>query len=217
MTIQLVLPLETAPPAAALVARLRSFGLPATVPVVLHRNRRVMVSFDRRGGLRVHGGYAFAPDPVVSALAGWARPRSRRADRRALARTFLAFPVDRHLPATRPRRRIEEPVEPGDQDRLDRLVALHREFNRRWFNNMLGTIPIRWSGRMRRKLGHFEISAEGPCAIVISRRHLRRDGWSRVAETLLHEMIHQWQQETGQGVDHGAAFRRKAREVGMGG
>jgi hypothetical protein len=36
-----------------------------------------------------------------------------------------------------------------------------------------------------------------------------------VEETLLHEMVHQWQAETGQPVDHGRAFRRKAREVGI--
>ena len=33
--------------------------------------------------------------------------------------------------------------------------------------------------------------------------------------TLLHEMVHQWQHETGRVVDHGAEFRRKAREVGI--
>jgi hypothetical protein len=31
----------------------------------------------------------------------------------------------------------------------------------------------------------------------------------------LHEMVHQWQAETGLPVDHGASFRRKAREVGV--
>jgi len=36
-----------------------------------------------------------------------------------------------------------------------------------------------------------------------------------VEETLLHEMVHQWQAETGAKVDHGAGFRRKARDVGI--
>ncbi len=33
--------------------------------------------------------------------------------------------------------------------------------------------------------------------------------------TLLHEMVHQWQAESGVPVDHGPAFRRKARQVGV--
>jgi hypothetical protein len=32
---------------------------------------------------------------------------------------------------------------------------------------------------------------------------------------MLHEMVHQWQAETGLGVDHGPTFRRKARDVGV--
>jgi hypothetical protein len=36
-----------------------------------------------------------------------------------------------------------------------------------------------------------------------------------VLDTLLHEMVHQWQDETGRPVDHGREFRRKAREVGI--
>jgi hypothetical protein len=36
-----------------------------------------------------------------------------------------------------------------------------------------------------------------------------------VAHTVLHEMVHQWQAETGQEADHGPGFRRKAREVGI--
>ena len=54
-----------------------------------------------------------------------------------------------------------------------------------------------------------------PTEIGISRRHLRH-GWAEVEETVLHEMVHQWQAETGRPVDHGAGFRRKAREVGIG-
>jgi hypothetical protein len=36
-----------------------------------------------------------------------------------------------------------------------------------------------------------------------------------VLHTLLHEMVHQWQAETGHAVDHGRSFRAKAREVGI--
>lgn len=213
MTVQLALPLVTEAP--DLIARLRSFGLPGDLPVRLHQNRRVMVSFDRDGRFRVHRGYALAPDHVVLALATWARPRLRRADRRDLARVFLAFPVREPGTPRPPLRRRPEPAEPGDEVRLERLRALHEALNRQWFGASLGPIRIRLSGRMRRKLGHYEPRSEGEPAIVIGRRHLKRDGWVRAADTLLHEMVHQWQDETGLPVDHGPAFRRKAREVGI--
>ena len=32
---------------------------------------------------------------------------------------------------------------------------------------------------------------------------------------MLHEMVHQWQAESGLSVDHGPTFRRKARELGI--
>ena len=51
--------------------------------------------------------------------------------------------------------------------------------------------------------------------ITLNRRHVRRDTSVAVIDTLLHEMVHQWQAETGRAVDHGAEFRRKAREVGI--
>jgi hypothetical protein len=35
-----------------------------------------------------------------------------------------------------------------------------------------------------------------------------------VEETLLHEMVHLWQHANGHPVNHGPAFRAKAREVG---
>jgi hypothetical protein len=70
---------------------------------------------------------------------------------------------------------------------------------------------------MRQRLGELRMERKTgrPVHIGISRRHIRRDGWTSVEETLLHEMVHQWQAETGRPVDHGPEFRRKAREVGI--
>ena len=51
--------------------------------------------------------------------------------------------------------------------------------------------------------------------IVISRRLLKQHPWRDVEETLLHEMVHQWQAESALPVDHGTGFRRKARAVGI--
>ena len=207
---QLVLSLDR----GDLTARLRGQGLATAIKVRVHRNRRTMVTL-HRGELRVHEGYAWAPDEVVAAIVRWTKPRLTRDERRAATRTLLEFPVHDFVPPRPPLRRRPEPEEPGDGARLARLQQLHGELNHRWFAGHLGPIPIRLSSRMRRKLGHYESAGDTPAAIVISRRHLRRDGWAGVIDTLLHEMVHQWQEETGLPVDHGAAFRRKARDVGI--
>lgn len=196
-----------------LVAELRACGVPASMPIVLHRNRRVMLSFKPRSGLRVHAGYAEAPDEVVAAIATWVRPWVRRKDRREAARVFLSFSV--HADGLAPRKRRPDLVLPGDERHLAQLQNLHAELNSRWFGSELAPIPIELSGRMRRKLGHYEPKAIGAPVIAISRRHLKRDGWASVGDTLLHEMVHQWQDQSGLPVDHGPGFRRKARDVGI--
>ena len=59
-------------------------------------------------------------------------------------------------------------------------------------------------------------AASSPSAeIAISRAHLRKHGWPETIHTLLHEMVHQWQDEQGLIVDHGGSFRAKARAVGI--
>ncbi len=200
-----------------LEARLRAAGLSAATPIVPHTNRRVLVSLTRGGTLRIHAGFSFAPEPVLAAIARWARPRVRRADRLAAGRLLAAFPVHIHLPPDPGRRRPTEPADPGDIARLDRLRALHAAFNALHFGGALGPVDLRLSARMRRRLGEFR-PPFGPDArpeIAISRKHLRRDGWVRAGETLLHEMVHQWQAETGRGPGHGPEFRRKCASLGI--
>jgi hypothetical protein len=69
---------------------------------------------------------------------------------------------------------------------------------------------------MKSRLGHYTAAPPGGTGeIAISYRHLRRHGWTEALHTLLHEMVHQWQDETGHPLDHGRDFRRKAREVGI--
>jgi len=202
-------------PPEDLATRLRQLGLSPGIEVILHRNRRTMVTL-AQSRLRIHQGYRWAPEEVLRAIVRWTRPRLPAVERRAAARALLGFPVhDFVAPAGPPRRRAPEPPEPGDDTRLERLEILHHELNQRWFAGTLNRIALRLSGRMRRKLGHYEPAEQGEPAIVLSRRHLRRDGWRAAADTLLHEMVHQWQDETGLPIDHGPAFRLKAREVGI--
>ena len=70
---------------------------------------------------------------------------------------------------------------------------------------------------MKSRLGHYTLrgQTQHQQEIVISRRHIRRHGWAEAVQTLLHEMVHQWQDETGMPVDHGREFRRKSKLVGI--
>lgn len=215
---QLLLGFPAAPP-ADLAHRLRASGLPPHIPIALHANRRTLVSFSRRGVLRVHGGFTAAPDEVIAAIARWARPRLRRSERRAAARVLTAFPVHQHLPPASPERRRPEPARSGDAVALQRLCDLHSDLNIRHFGGSLGPVDLRLSARMRRRLGEFRPPSVpgGRAEIGLSRGHLRRDGWGRVTLTLLHEMVHQWQAETGLPLSHGREFRRKCRELGIDG
>lgn len=200
-----------------LLARLRSLGLHQVERLSLHRNRTVMVSLTPGGTLRLHGGYAYAPDPVLEAIARFLRRGTRRADRMRHRQTLLAFPVEQFLPPIQPLRRRPEAAAPGDEAALARIGDLHAALNREYFEGRLEAIPIRLSGRMRRRLGELRIERRTGAAleIALSRRHLKRDGWTALRDTLLHEMIHQWQAESSLPVDHGREFRLKAKAVGI--
>jgi hypothetical protein len=174
-----------------------------------------MLSLSRRV-LRIHQGYAFAPDSVLKAVIRFLNPRVSRALRRAAEQEFLEFPVQAYAPAPeRPPR--QERAHPGDLVLLHRLETLHRQLNSQHFGGSLGEIPIRLSSRMKSRLGELAVDLKTgrPTEIGLSRRHIVRHPWAQVEHTVLHEMVHQWQAETGLRVDHGQTFRRKAREVGV--
>lgn len=199
----------------SLPSRLEALGLRAIEHVQTHTNRTVMLSLNRRV-LRIHRGYAFAPDRVLQAIVRFLNPRVPRALRRRAEREFLAFPVEEYAPS-RPRTERRERPRPGDVALLHRLACLHPQLNAQHFGGSLGEIPIRLSGRMRTRLGELavEIRSGRPLDIAVSRRHIALHAWSEVEHTMLHEMVHQWQAETGLQIDHGPTFRRKAREVGV--
>ncbi|MBI4419964.1 MAG: SprT-like domain-containing protein [Gemmatimonadetes bacterium] len=201
---------------AVLQHRLQLLGLKSVKRIALHENRTVMVSLARGRVLRMHRGYVYAPDRVLRAVVNFLKPRATRAQVRRAERELLAFPVEEYVPPQPGARRAQR-LEPGDGTILRVLAELHRRFNREHFGGGLSEIRIRLSSRMHTRLG--ELTLEGrrhrPREIVISRRHIRRDGWREVEHTLLHEMVHQWQAERGLPVDHGPAFRQKAREVGV--
>ena len=196
--------------------RLRQLGLRDVARVCTHANRTVMVSLTARRVLRLHRGYAWAPDRVLRAIVRFLDPRLPRALRRLAEREFLAFPVEQHAPSA-PRPPRGDRPRPGDLLVLHRLGQAHERLNLAHFGGTLGSIPLRLSGRMRTRLGELSVDLRTgrPLEIAISRRHVTRHPWAEVEHTLLHEMVHQWQAESGFRVDHRAGFRRKAIEVGV--
>lgn len=202
-----------------LMRRLNTLGLSGVRIVESHENQSVMVSLTARRVLRVHRAFTYAPDSVLRSIVVFADPRTRSPRRRRAQRVILAFPVDAYVrprPRRRPRRKRPS-VPREDRPILQRLAKLHREMNERFFDGALSPIRFRVSGRMRRKLGELALdpTTDRPLEIAIGHVHIQRDGWREVEHTLLHEMIHQWQAESDLLVDHGAIFRRKAREVGV--
>lgn len=199
--------------AEALARRLRRLGLTGVRAVRLHRNRVTMASLTADRVLRLHLGYAHAPDSVLAAIVAWARPRVPRSERARLERRILAFPARAHAPVP------DRPAagDPADRPLVRRLERLHARLNERHFGGRLGWVPFRVSRRMRSMLGELTLDPDTgrPAEIAISRRHVVHDGWAEVRETVLHEMIHQWQAETGRPVDHGPGFRRKALRLGV--
>ena len=192
-----------------LLARLRELGLRRIARCSLTRNRNVMVSF-RGADLRVHEGYLEAPPEVHVAIVRFIEGRTRT-ERRIARRRIIEFGVS--TPG-RPARR--ERMRPEDEPLAARLAEYHTRYNAEHFGGVLSSVPVRVSRRMRSRLGHYTAAKDGEGAeIAISWRHLRRHGWSEALHTLLHEMVHQWQDESGLPLDHGPRFRAKAREVGI--
>jgi hypothetical protein len=72
---------------------------------------------------------------------------------------------------------------------------------------------------MKRRLGEFRPAPRpgGRPRITIALGHIRRNGWAGVSDTLLHEMVHQWQDATGRPLRHGREFRKKCAELGIDG
>ena len=169
-----------------------------------------MVSF-RGDEMRVHRGYLDATPEVLDAIVRLVEGRTK-AIRREAGKFVVA-----NAPAgisEEPKRR--EATHPDDEAWSARLVEEHRRLNAERFSGTLQPIAVRVSRRMKSRLGHYSPAVGSmPAEIAISRRHIRRHGWPDAIDTLVHEMVHQWQAETGEPLDHGPGFRRKAREVGI--
>jgi hypothetical protein len=181
----------------------------------LTSNRTVFVSY-KDDELRLHRGYLDAPEETLRAIATFVTTRSRSA-RSAARRVLLEYDVHQGRPPAPRIRRAIESSDPADATMEERLRRAHEMLNRERFRGTLTSVPIRVSRRMKSRLGHYTQGDPGGAAseIAISRRHIRRHGWAEAIETLIHEMVHQWQDENGLPVDHGRVFRAKAKSVGI--
>jgi hypothetical protein len=153
---------------------------------------------------------------VLKAVVRFLKPRVPRKLRRIAEREILAFRAADWALGEPRRRRSMDRLRPGDVLKVERLARLFAEYNERHFGGLLPCLPMRISGRMRTRLGQLCLHDDGePHEIALSRRHIERHGWSEAAHTLLHEMVHLWQHVNGHAVDHGPAFRRKAKQLGL--
>jgi SprT-like family len=192
-----------------LYTKLTSMGLQHIRKIVLTRNRSILVSV-KGFELRVHEGFVDAPTEMHVQIVRFVMAR-RKWERQAARDAIVSYQLPRY---TKPARAPEK-THPEDEELADRLAEWHTRLNGERFAAQLKPVPIRVSRRMVRRLGHYApgVDGGGP-EIAISARHLRRDGFASALETLLHEMVHQWQHENGLELDHGAEFRKKCREVG---
>ncbi|HEY2164427.1 MAG TPA: SprT-like domain-containing protein [Gemmatimonadaceae bacterium] len=122
-----------------------------------------------------------------------------------------------------------ERTRPEDAPLARKLEEWHARLNAEYFGGTLAAVPVRVSRRMKSRLVHYtaggrvdgwtggqgQRKADVAGEIAISWRHVRRHRWEEVVHTLIHEMVHQWQDETGLPIDHGPRFRAKARDVGI--
>ena len=210
---QLFLEFDSPPQnAEQLLQRLRTYGLNGIKSLKLTSNRAVMVSFSG-SELRINKGYLSAPEDVLRAIVSFVQGRTK-AERRLAQKVILTHPVAaaHRAPVRRPGR-----ADPHDAVTLRELAYWHQEYNLRYFGGVLAQIPLKLSGRMRSRLGQYTTATPygEPAEITISRAHIRKHGWAEALHTLLHEMVHQWQAESGLPIDHGPTFRDKAAAVGI--
>lgn len=185
--------------------------------VVFTQNRRVMASATEGGRtLRLHESFRGAPAEVLHALGELFSSRSpgRRGAARSVVRAYLAAnpspPASSAAGSSARAKSRSSPPRAGDPAYLARLQGEFDAVNEAYFGGTLPCVPIRLSGRMRRRNGHFSIE---PLEIAISRTLCSRGAEGEAERTMRHEMIHLWQWSEGRKPGHGMDFRRWARRL----
>lgn len=203
-------------------------------------NRVRLLSVSRDGAtLYLHASFRAAPQGVVDAIAAFLRAgQGSAASTRAAAqlRRWASAQAATDLVGTGaagsdsgsagpvPATTLRRPPRPGRccgtpaQRRF--LTELYRDFNRTNCGNRLpADLPLRFSDRMRRRLGHFRYysSPAGTRVVVeiaINIDLMAAGSEQQLRDTLLHEMAHveAWLEYGDRG--HGPDWRRIARRFG---
>lgn len=137
-------------------------------------------------------------------------PAAKRRHAREQVRIYLASIGPLVSATAEPVRRRRPSANPTDRPHLERLQAEFTAVNDAFFGARLPQVPIRLSGRMKRRNGHFMAD---PLEIAISRELCHRAVPGEAERTLRHEMIHLWQWAEGRKPGHGADFRRWAKRL----
>ncbi len=111
----------------------------------------------------------------------------------------------------------------SDWGHRDALESLHKLADKMIleFKLQLPTPPALCVDRLRRAYGHYRYGRNAfglRDEIAIDESHLRNDPFWQVVGTLLHELLHQWQDKYGQPGRrnyHNKAFRDKALSLGL--
>ena len=94
------------------------------------------------------------------------------------------------------------------------LQLLFARLNYEHFNGEIPDCRIRYNARFSNSAGRITYTA-WPVLIELSPKHFERYP-EALEETLLHEMVHAWCYSKWRDTGHGARFKKKSREVGLG-
>jgi hypothetical protein len=94
------------------------------------------------------------------------------------------------------------------------LAAVARKFNKQYFNDALdlSEVSFRWTKPALRTLGvthHHRHTG----AIRVTINGALKSNDKEWHTTLIHELVHVWQAQTYGSMDHGASFKRKAKQI----
>jgi predicted SprT family Zn-dependent metalloprotease len=95
---------------------------------------------------------------------------------------------------------------------VSELQLIFAQLNNECFRGEIPTHRIAYNGRFGNLAGRITYK---PPLIELSPKHFEKHP-EALRETLLHEMIHAWLFARGQNPGHGAAFKRKMQELGLG-
>lgn len=184
-----------------------------------NRVRILSVSGDRRT-LYLHDCFRYATPEVVDAVAAFLRSARGTAAHRGSVARLRDFAAARITQPVRPSRPPRPGPCCGTPAQRQFLSGLYAELNRTHFEGGLpDSLTLRFSDRMRRRLGHVRYhetptGERGIVELALNIDLMLEGAEAQLVDTLLHEMAHveAWLVHGHRG--HGAVWKRIALRVG---